>query len=106
MERFYRQESSAGERRARHFNQAEFETNAKIALLTQMLEILCFPASSPEFAKLERQAIGISRSSPAHYLAYLDAQAAFEGMKKHLKGDGAESTATEATIAKENGGSE
>jgi hypothetical protein len=66
-----------------------------------------FPAGSPDFAVLKGQALGeMQERDRAHYLAYLDAQAAFERMKNQIEGDGVEPTATGATIAEKNGGSE
>jgi hypothetical protein len=69
----------------------------------QRFELTGFPARSEEFAELERRVIEkIGERARAYYLAYLDAHARFERMKKQLESDGAEPTATGATIAERN----
>jgi len=102
MERFYRKEQAPREN-SYGINYRVFEADARWALAMMMLEVAGFPARSEQFAGLERQAVEKLRERDRYYyLAYLDAQAAFEAIKKQIKGDGAEPTATGAKIAERN----
>jgi hypothetical protein len=63
-----------------------------------------FSARSQEFADLVQHATEKLRERDRYYyLAYLDVQAHFERMKKHIEGDSAEPTATGMKIAEANG---
>jgi hypothetical protein len=114
-ERFYRKEQAPREipvnltrvEQNRWFNKELFTYQARIALLMRMLEMAGFPAPSPQFDDLERVAIGMLKERDREaYLNYLNAQSTFERMRKAIgiviEGDGAEPTATGATIAEKN----
>jgi hypothetical protein len=115
MEKFYRREpreipvNLTRVEQTRWFNKELFTYQARIALLMRMLEMAGFPAPSPQFDDIERVAIGMLKERDREvYLNYLQAQSAFERMRKAIgiaiEGDGAEPMATGATIAKESGG--
>jgi hypothetical protein len=106
MERFYRREIKVEFTRVEKnywINQALALADAHRALLTQMLQLAGFPAKSPEFTVLQGKALGeMQERERAHIMAYMDAERVRSEIAEKILGDGAEPTATGATIAERN----